>query len=134
MPSAKRFGSASKGMDKKLATTIGASARVARGRMELTQADVAERIDVATEVYGRLERGGMLPSVQTLLKLCHELHVSADELLGLAAQGAPPSRASAAPPPTPERPEVRRLLRSVRQLDPAQVKLLGLVANALTRR
>lgn len=134
MPSAKRFGSASEGMDKKLATTIGASARVARGRMELTQADVAERIDVATEVYGRLERGGMLPSVQTLLKLCHELHVSADELLGLAAQGAPPSRASEAPPPTPERPEVRRLLRSVRQLDPGQVKLLGLVANALTRR
>lgn len=134
MPSAKRFGSASKGMDKKLATTIGASARVARGRMELTQADVAERIDVATEVYGRLERGGMLPSVQTLLKLCHELHVSADELLGLAAQGVTPSRASEAPPPTPERPEVRRLLRSVRQLDPAQVKLLGLVANALTRR
>jgi transcriptional regulator with XRE-family HTH domain len=134
MPSAKRFGSASKGMDKKLATTIGASARVARGRMELTQADVAERIDVATEVYGRLERGGMLPSVQTLLKLCHELHVSADELLGLAAQGAPPSRTSEAPPPTPERPEVRRLLRSVRQLDPAQVKLLGLVANALQRR
>lgn len=134
MPSAKRFGSASKGMDKKLATTIGASARVARGRMELTQADVAERIDVATEVYGRLERGGMLPSVQTLLKLCHELHVSADELLGLAAQGVTPARANEAPPPTPERPEVRRLLRSVRQLDPAQVKLLGLVANALTRR
>jgi transcriptional regulator with XRE-family HTH domain len=135
MPSAKRFGSASTSMDKKLATTIGASARVARGRMELTQADVAERIDVATEVYGRLERGGMLPSVQTLLKLCHELHVSADELLGLSAQnGGTPARASEAPPPTPERPEVRRLLRSVRQLDPAQVKLLGLVANALTKR
>ncbi|MFP2934834.1 helix-turn-helix transcriptional regulator, partial [Pyxidicoccus sp. 3LG] len=80
-------------MDKKLATTIGAAARAARTRLELTQADVAERIDVATEVYGRLERGGMLPSVQTLLKLCHELHVSADELLGLASHGAAASRA-----------------------------------------
>jgi transcriptional regulator with XRE-family HTH domain len=122
-------------MDKKLATTIGSAARAARGRLELTQADVAERIDVATEVYGRLERGGMLPSVQTLLKLCHELHVSADELLGLASHGSgASSRASEPPPPAPERPEVRRLLRGVRQLDPAQVKLLGLVANALMRR
>jgi transcriptional regulator with XRE-family HTH domain len=123
-------------MDKKLATTIGAAARAARTRLELTQADVAERIDVATEVYGRLERGGMLPSVQTLLKLCHELHVSADELLGLASHGnANASRSASEPPPSPqERPEVRRLLRTVRQLDPSKVKLLGLVANALGRR
>lgn len=123
-------------MDKKLATTIGAAARAARTRLELTQADVAERIDVATEVYGRLERGGMLPSVQTLLKLCHELHVSADELLGLAASHGPSnaSRASEPPPSPQERPEVRRLLRTVRQLEPSKVKLLGLVANALGRR
>lgn len=122
-------------MDKKLATTIGAAARAARSRLELTQADVAERIDVATEVYGRLERGGMLPSVQTLLKLCHELHVSADELLGLAAHTTSNSRSTSEPPPSPqERPEVRRLLRTVRQLEPSQVKLLGLVANALGRR
>ncbi|MCP3099182.1 helix-turn-helix transcriptional regulator [Myxococcus sp. K15C18031901] len=121
-------------MDKKLATTIGAAARAARSRLELTQADVAERIDVATEVYGRLERGGMLPSVQTLLKLCHELHVSADELLGLAAQGPAPTRASDAPVAPAERPEVRRLLRTVRQLEGSHVKLLGLVANALGRR
>jgi transcriptional regulator with XRE-family HTH domain len=121
-------------MDKKLATTIGAAARAARSRLELTQADVAERIDVATEVYGRLERGGMLPSVQTLLKLCHELHVSADELLGLASHGPSNSRSSEAPPSPQERPEVRRLLRTVRQLEPSQVKLLGLVANALGRR
>ncbi|GHG89846.1 helix-turn-helix transcriptional regulator [Comamonas sp. JC664] len=119
-------------MDKKLATTIGAAARVARNRLELTQADVAERIDVATEVYGRLERGGMLPSVQTLMKLCHELHVSADELLGLASNGAP--RPGEPPVATQERPEVRRLLRTVRPLEPAKVKLLGLVANALHRR
>ncbi|MDY7226357.1 helix-turn-helix transcriptional regulator [Hyalangium rubrum] len=122
-------------MDKKLATTIGAAARSARMRLELTQADVAERIDVATEVYGRLERGGMLPSVQTLLKLCHELNVSSDELLGLAQHG-PPARSTAAEPPSvpAERPEIRRLLRSLRQLESAHIKLLGLVAKALLRR
>ena len=121
-------------MDKKLAITIGAAARPARARPEITQADVAERIDVATEVYGRLERGGMLPSVQTLLKLCHELNVSADELLGLAAPSSSNSRSHEPPSSPPERAEVRRLLRSVRQLSPSQVKLLGLVANALRQR
>ena len=106
-------------------------------RLELTQADVAERIDVATEVYGRLERGGMLPSVQTLLKLCHELNVSSDELLGLAQHASSPrggsSSAEAHSAPS-ERPEIRRLLRSLRQLDPSHIKLLGLVAKALLRR
>lgn len=122
-------------MDKKLANTIGAAARAARQRLELTQADVAERIDVATEVYGRLERGGMLPSVQTLLRLCNELNISADELLGLASPSHSSSSRSHEPPPAPpERAEVRRLLRSVRQLTPSQVKLLGLVANALRNR
>ena len=124
-------------MDKKLASTIGAAARAARMRLELTQADVAERIDVATEVYGRLERGGMLPSVQTLLKLCHELNVSSDELLGLS-QHAPSPRGSSssgeAHSAPSERPEIRRLLRSLRQLDQSHIKLLGLVAKALLRR
>ncbi|AEI63425.1 DNA-binding protein [Corallococcus macrosporus] len=90
---------------------------------------------MATEVYGRLERGGMLPSVQTLLKLCHELHVSADELLGLSANAVNGASRPGEPPTAPqERPEVRRLLRTVRPLEPAKVKLLGLVANALNRR
>jgi transcriptional regulator with XRE-family HTH domain len=119
-------------MDKKLASTIGAAARAARMRHELTQADVAERIEVATEVYGRLERGGMLPSVQTLLRLCHELNVSADELLGLSHSPSP--RSSEAPSAPNERPEIRRFLRSLRQLDSSHVKLLGLVAKALLRR
>jgi transcriptional regulator with XRE-family HTH domain len=122
-------------MDKKLASTIGAAARAARMRLELTQADVAERIDVATEVYGRLERGGMLPSVQTLLKLCHELNVSSDELLGLTPHGPSTRSTTVEVPALPtERPEIRRLLRSLRQLESSHVKLLGLVAKALLRR
>jgi transcriptional regulator with XRE-family HTH domain len=120
-------------MDKKLASTIGAAARAARMRLELTQADVAERIDVATEVYGRLERGGMLPSVQTLLKLCQELNVSSDELLGLTQHG-PSTRTVEVPSAPAERPEIRRLLRSLRQLESSHIKLLGLVAKALLRR
>ncbi|HEY0092769.1 MAG TPA: helix-turn-helix transcriptional regulator, partial [Archangium sp.] len=43
-----------------LAATIGTAARAARVQANLTQEDVAERVGLATEVYGRLERGGML--------------------------------------------------------------------------
>ena len=65
-------------MEPTLSTILGAAVRAARQRQELTQADVAERVGLATEVYGRLERGHMLPSVRTLLRICTVLHVSAD--------------------------------------------------------
>lgn len=118
-------------MEQRLATLIGNAVRAARQRLELTQADVAERVGIATEVYGRLERGHMLPSVRTLRKLCLVLNCSSDVLLGMAAgvEGAPTLAED--PPEYRERPEVRRLLRTVRKLDAPRLRLLGQVANAL---
>ena len=55
-------------MEKPLASILGAVARTARMRAGLTQEDVAERIGMASEVYGRMERGQMLPRVEKLLK------------------------------------------------------------------
>ncbi|CAM4202536.1 helix-turn-helix transcriptional regulator [Corallococcus exiguus] len=124
-------------MEQRLATLIGNAVRVARQRLELTQADVAERVGIATEVYGRLERGHMLPSVRTLRKLCLVLSCSSDVLLGLSAtaavteDGAP--QVAEDPPEYRERPEVRRLLRTVRKLDSPRLRLLGQVAHALER-
>ncbi|GEN07445.1 hypothetical protein MFU01_24820 [Myxococcus fulvus] len=114
-----------------MATIIGNAVRAARQRLELTQADVAERVGIATEVYGRLERGHMLPSVRTLRKLCLVLNCSSDVLLGMTAgvEGAPTLAED--PPEYRERPEVRRLLRTVRKLDAPRLRLLGQVANAL---
>src|SRR6218665_3222801 len=101
-------------MAKKLATRLGECARAARQRLNLTQEDVAERVGIATEVYGRLERGNMLPSVPTFRKLCAVLSLSADEALGLSSEASaswtPPPPPPAAPqpprrePPTPPRP------------------------------
>ncbi|MCP3136209.1 helix-turn-helix transcriptional regulator [Pyxidicoccus xibeiensis] len=120
-------------MEQRLATIIGNAVRAARQRLELTQADVAERVGIATEVYGRLERGHMLPSVRTLRKLCLVLNCSSDVLLGMAGvagvEGAPALAED--PPEYRERPEVRRLLRTVRKLDAPRLRLLGQVANAL---
>ncbi|HLL82141.1 MAG TPA: helix-turn-helix transcriptional regulator [Longimicrobium sp.] len=118
-------------MDKKLAEAIGSAARAARQRARLTQADVAERLGIASEVYGRLERGLMLPSVVTLRKLCVALAVPADELLGLRE---PDGSFVAEPPPSyGDSPELRRLLRRVQQLDRRKLRLLTLLAAALSR-
>jgi transcriptional regulator with XRE-family HTH domain len=119
-------------MDKRLSKTIGEAARNARLRAQLTQADVAEMVDLVTEVYGRVERGGMVPSVPTLLKLCHALKISADELLGLAGPDGTP-QFNERPGEQGERAEVRAALRSLRQLETSQVKLLGRLALALKR-
>jgi transcriptional regulator with XRE-family HTH domain len=122
-------------MAKKLATRLGECARAARQRLNLTQEDVAERIGIATEVYGRLERGNMLPSVPTFRKLCAVLALSADEALGLSNEG--PASWTPPPPPSPEASEpaeLRRLLRRARQLDRNSLRVLSLVAAHLGQK
>jgi transcriptional regulator with XRE-family HTH domain len=121
-------------MEKKLAGTVGEASRLARMRAGLTQADVAERIGVATEVYGRMERGRMLPSVPTLLRLCLALRCTPDELMGMAPRHTKPGESAWAedvPSELDDTPEMRRLLRSLRRLKRPQIKLMHLVATAI---
>ncbi|MCP3139841.1 helix-turn-helix transcriptional regulator [Pyxidicoccus xibeiensis] len=99
-----------------LKKTLGKNAQAARMRQELTQADVAERVDLATEVYGRIERGRAFPSIPTFWRLCHVLHESADRMLGLPAGTMPPAPWQAAEPAAPyaeHPPELRRLIRTL---------------------
>ncbi|MFP2924525.1 helix-turn-helix domain-containing protein [Pyxidicoccus sp. 3LG] len=124
-------------MDTELASMLGAASRAARVRMGLTQADVAERIGMASEVYGRLERGHMLPSVQNLRRLCVVLNVPPHELLGLGEDlAAPPPAKDKAAVKTREddTPEMRRLMRNLRKLSPVQLKLMNLVASAMQQK
>ncbi|WNG40870.1 helix-turn-helix transcriptional regulator [Archangium minus] len=119
----------------KLAANVGEIAREARQRAGLTQADVAERVGLATEVYGRLERGRMLPSVPSLRRLCIALRTPSDIFLGLNTGEVPTWVAESAPSEEyDEVPELRRLMRTLRKLDAAQLKLIGLVAAALQKR
>ena len=116
-----------------LAATIGTAARAARVRADLTQEDVAERVGLATEVYGRLERGGMLPSVPTLRKLCEVLRIPSDVLLGLVPAQENFWTKDVPVRPSEEPAEVRRLVRTVKKLEPAEFRLLSLVATGLLR-
>jgi transcriptional regulator with XRE-family HTH domain len=119
--------------EKQLATTVGEAARLARMRGGLTQLDVARGIGVATEVYGRMERGKMLPSVPTLLRLCVVLRCGPDELMGMApSSSADDSRwAHEVPSGLDDTPEMRRVLRSLRRLNRPQLKLVYLVSTAI---
>jgi transcriptional regulator with XRE-family HTH domain len=124
-------------MEKRLSATVGEAARLARMRAGLTQADVAQRIGVATEVYGRMERGKMLPSVPTLLRLCVVLRSGPDELMGLAPRNSSPEEspwADEVPAGLDDTPEMRRLLRTLRRLKRPQIKLMHLVATAIIAR
>ncbi|MBZ4419222.1 helix-turn-helix domain-containing protein [Myxococcus sp. RHSTA-1-4] len=117
-------------VDHKLAVLLGSAAREARQRLGLTQSDVAERMGMAMEVYSRMERGKMLPRAQTLRRLCDVLQVSADTLLGVGRSGAPA-------PVTPRKParedpvELRRMTRKLRDLEPAQLRAVSRVVNAV---
>ncbi|QRK05261.1 helix-turn-helix domain-containing protein [Archangium violaceum] len=113
-----------------LARHLGRVAREARQKAGLTQAEAAERIGLATEVYGRLERGNMLPSLPTLLRLCRALAVDANPLLGFSAS-QPPEWLTLEAPAEDEPPAMRRLLRTVRQLKPRQLTALSSAASAM---
>ncbi|NMO22790.1 helix-turn-helix transcriptional regulator [Pyxidicoccus fallax] len=118
-------------MNEELAITVGAAARAARVRLGLTQADVAERVGIAMEVYSRMERGKVLPSVTTLRRLCQVLRIGADTLLGLEVEGldAPLEEGVAEPAPGEDPPRLRRLVRALRALDPPQLKAVSQVVH-----
>ncbi len=103
----------------------------------MTQAEAAEGIGIAPEVYGRMERGGVLPSVPTLLRLCLILGSGPDELMGFAEvdPGQSVPRANSVPLGLSDTPEKRRLLHRLARLDSPRIKALSrLLALLLPRR
>jgi transcriptional regulator with XRE-family HTH domain len=116
-------------MDATAKKYLGKTARAARRRLGLTQAQVAKRLELAVGVYGRIERGGMLPSLPTVLRLCRVLKVDANELLGFSSSTPPPWFAPQRP--TVERAAIRDFLRVARRLGSRQRAALGNMARAM---
>ena len=115
---------------KKMTVHLGEVLREARLKAELTQADVADRVGVATEVYGRMERGDLTPSVPSLRRLCVVLRVDANAVLNLKGHEAATWLKESTPPPEESR-RLRRLLRTLRQLDDKQLTAVGYMARSL---
>jgi transcriptional regulator with XRE-family HTH domain len=119
-------------MDEKLALALGAAARAARMRAGLTQAEAAAKVGLAPGVYGRIERGGMMPSVPTLRRLSIALKIPSDTLLSLSHSEVT-AWVDSLPSREERSPDLRRLARSLRNLTPSQLKVLNVIATALTR-
>ncbi|NVJ00729.1 helix-turn-helix transcriptional regulator [Myxococcus sp. AM009] len=118
-------------MNEKLATAIGSAARAARERLGLTQVEVAGRMDLSPIVYNRLERGRMLPSVPTLVRLCETLKVSPEVVLGSVE---PPTRRKGRGAGREDAPPSVHLLTGLaRRLDEEQRQVLILMAKVLLR-
>jgi transcriptional regulator with XRE-family HTH domain len=117
-------------MDKALAKAIGTEARRARAARGLTQQEVADKLGCSLEFYGRIERGGTIPSVPTLQKLRSVLGTSADALLG--DRGLPVAQEPVSgSPATPVDRRERMLRRVVRRLNDSDLPTLRVVNNLL---
>ncbi|WP_224364366.1 helix-turn-helix domain-containing protein [Hyalangium versicolor] len=69
-------------MPELFAAAFGKAVRAARQRAQLTPEQVARAIELPPVAYGRLERGLLLPSVQTLVHLSQLLRTPTDVLMG----------------------------------------------------
>jgi putative transcriptional regulator len=57
--------------------------KVYRAMHELTQAQLAERVDVSRKTISRIESGGFVPSTELALKLAGEFDVHVEDLFHL---------------------------------------------------
>lgn len=87
---------------------------------------MADRLELSPEFYGRLERGVALPSVETLRRLAVELHVSADELLGLR-------KTAAKSVPVVERRMDQVLERRLHRASPGAIRLVRVLLGEFER-
>jgi transcriptional regulator with XRE-family HTH domain len=110
-------------MDEKLQSLLGDAARAARLRLGLTQAEVAQKVGLGSSVYGRIERGMMMPSVPTLRRMCVALELASDVLLSLGAQEGAAGPALRAPE-VGEHPELSRIVHLLRGWPPERLLLL----------
>jgi transcriptional regulator with XRE-family HTH domain len=113
-----------------LMKVVGDAARGARERLEMNQAEVARAAGISPVVYGRIERGQMLPAVPTLRKIATALGISADVLLGISPKEVARTLGEPAPE-VPPSPELRKLMRTLRAWPDEKVHLLARMAKAL---
>jgi len=113
-----------------LMATIGPLAREARERLEMNQAEAARAAGISSVVYGKIERGLMLPAVPTLRKITLALGISADVLLGISPKEVARTMNEPAPE-VPLSPELRKLTRTLRAWPDEKVRFLARMAKLL---
>ncbi|WP_309891386.1 helix-turn-helix domain-containing protein [Archangium sp.] len=115
-----------------LLKSLGMETRAARQRLGLTQEQVAEQLDLVTPIYGRIERGQMMPSVPTLRSLALALGLSTDTLLALMPADVAPSAEGHAPE-GPLSAELRETLGMLRGWSPSKLRMLNRALQLVSR-
>ncbi len=67
---------------KSFGVRLGARVRARREALGMSQAELAEKVDISANYVGVLERGLKLPTLDTLVVLAKALGVPASELVG----------------------------------------------------
>ena len=104
--------------------------RSARRSKGLSQAEAAERIGIAVEAYGRLERGVVLPRAETLVHMADVFEVTCDALLGLDAGSGGPLIAREGTTQAVS-PELRRVIAQLDGLNASSLRLVAQTIRAL---
>ena len=110
-------------------TTLATRLRAAREARGFSQEDLARLALLSPDALARLERGSD-PKASALVELARALEVSADHLLGLGA-GEDGTPAPVVQKGSDLTPDMRRLLRSARQLGSKELNLVAQLADAL---
>lgn len=110
-------------MTGKFGKAFGERLRAARVAACLTQEELAAKVGMATEAYGRFERGRFLPRAERLVAMATALGVSTDALLGITQPGAAANHR--------DQPAIQRLLRQLERVDPSAVNLLCQTVESL---
>lgn len=117
-------------MDEEIQRSLGEVARIARERLGLTQAQVAHKVGLAPGVYGRIERGDMMPSVPSLRRISVVLGISSDALLGVSPDQVEATVAEASPGENLS-PELRRIVHQLRGWPAQKLKVLSRILTVL---
>ena len=121
-------------MSSALMRSIGRAARQARRARKLTQEDVADRVGVSTQFYGRIERGNALPSVTTLRRMLEVLDMRADSLLGVSMSEAAGSDDDATQAQhEADNPPLRRLMRYLRRASPVTLQVVKVLLDEIEK-
>lgn len=67
---------------------LGGLLRTSRLSLGLTLTQVAEAVDITTEMYGRIERGGMMPNVAKLQQICLRLDLDYQSVVSRLGGGS----------------------------------------------
>ncbi|MFW5876119.1 MAG: helix-turn-helix domain-containing protein [Myxococcota bacterium] len=102
-----------------LTRVVSSRVRKRRKELKLSQAALAERVDVSVELISRIERARCLPSLSTLVRLCDALSLTPNELLGYEA-------------PATER-EAERITAVLRAMPSARRREVERIAEALAQ-